>query len=62
MFEYFRNKVSNDGFIFLQETHSSENIFNKWRNHFNIEEFFFSRVVIIGFRGNKNSKHRKNKC
>ena len=30
MFEYFRDKVSNNGIIFLQETHSSEDVLNKW--------------------------------
>ena len=31
MFEYLRDKVSNNGIIFLQETHSSEDALNKWR-------------------------------
>lgn len=26
MIEYFRNKVSNNGIIFLQETHSTEDV------------------------------------
>ena len=29
MFEYFSDKVSNNGIIFLQETHSTENAHNK---------------------------------
>ena len=29
MFEYFRDKVSNNGIIFLQETHSSKDALNK---------------------------------
>ena len=39
MFEYFREKISNNG-IFLQETHSSEDTFNNWRNDFKGEVFF----------------------
>ena len=34
MFEYFRDKVSNNGIIFLQETHSTEDAHNKWRDDF----------------------------
>ena len=34
MFEYFRDKVSNNGIIFLQETHSTEDVHNKWRDDF----------------------------
>ena len=30
MFEYFRDKVSNNEIIFLQETHSTEDALNKW--------------------------------
>ena len=40
MFEYFREKTSNNGIIFLQETHSSEDTFNDWRNDFKGEVFF----------------------
>ena len=53
MFEYFREKISNHG-IFLQETHSSEDTINKWRNDFN-GEFFYSHgstsscLVMIGY-------------
>ena len=34
MFEYFRDKVSNNGIIFLQETHSTEDARNKWQDDF----------------------------
>ena len=33
-FEYFRDKISNKIIIFLQETHSSEDTFNKWWTDF----------------------------
>ena len=34
MFEYFKDKVSNNGIIFLQEMHSTEDALNKWRDDF----------------------------
>ena len=58
MFEYFREKISNNGIIFLQETHSSEDTFNNWRNEFK-GEFFLSHGstsscgVMIGYLGSK---------
>ena len=39
-FEYFREKISNNGIIFLQETHSSEDTFNNWQNDSKEEVFF----------------------
>ena len=30
MLEYFREKISNNGIIFLQETHCSEDTCNNW--------------------------------
>ena len=30
IFEYFSEKISNNGIMFLQETHSSEDTFNNW--------------------------------
>ena len=40
MFEYFREKISNNRIMFLQETHSSEDTFNNWQNDFKREVFF----------------------
>ena len=37
---YFRGKVSNNGIIFLQETHSTEDLHNKWRDDFQGQIFF----------------------
>ena len=34
MFKYFRDKVSNNGIIVLQEMRSTEDAFNKWRDDF----------------------------
>ena len=64
MFEYFRDKVSNNGIIFLQETHSTEDAYNKWRDDFQGQIFFShgttnSCGVMIGFLGNKKIKYNK---
>ena len=40
MFEYFREKISNNGIIFSQETRSWEDTLNNWRNDFKGEVFF----------------------
>ena len=40
MFEYFRDKVSNNGIILLQETHSAEDA-HKWWDDFQGQIFFF---------------------
>ena len=64
MFEYFREKISNNRIIFLQGTHSSENTFNNWRNDFR-EEVFFSHGstsscgVMIGYLGSKKIQLNK---
>ena len=47
MFEYFREKISNNGIIFLQETHSSEDTFNNWGNDFKRERSFFHMVQQV---------------
>ena len=64
MFEYFREKISNNGIIFLQETHSSENTFNNWGNDFKGEVFFShgstsSCGVMIGYLGSKKFQLNK---
>ena len=64
MFEYFRDKVSNNGIIFLQETHSTEDAHNKWRDDFQGQIFFShgttnSCGVMIGFLGNKKINYNK---
>ena len=48
MFEYFRVKVSNNGIIFLQETHSTEDALNKWRD--DKDRYFFLmelRILVV---------------
>ena len=64
MFEYFRDKVSNNGIIFLQETHSTEDAHNKWRDDFQGQIFFShgntnSWDVMTGFLGNKKIRYNK---
>ena len=59
MFEYLNQKISGNGIIFLQETHSSEDNFSEWKDNFAGELFFShgstnSCGVIIGYHGNKN--------
>ena len=58
VFEYFKGQIVNNGIIFLQETHSSEDTFNEWRNDFKGEVFFShgttsSCGVMIGYLGNE---------
>ena len=64
MFEYFREKISNSGIIFLQESHSSDDTFKKWRNDFKREVFFShdstsSYGVMIGYLGSKKIQLNK---
>ena len=58
MSEYFKGEIVNNGIIFLQETHSSENTFNEWWDEFRGELFFShgttsSCGVMIGYLGSK---------
>ena len=38
--EYFRNKLGNNGILFLQETHSTFNDENIWKNDFSGPVFY----------------------
>ena len=54
IFEYLKSKIFNDGIIFLQESHSSENTQNEWINDFKGELYFShgttnSCGVVIAF-------------
>ena len=58
LFEYLKKYVGPNGFIFLQETHSSINDEKKWQEEFEGKLFFShgktnSCGVAIGFYGNK---------
>ena len=57
--EHFRNKLSNNGILFLQETHSTFNDENIWKNDFNVPVFYShgtsqSCGVLIAYFGNLN--------
>ena len=38
--EYFKNELGNNGILFLQETHSTFNDENIWKNDFNVPIFY----------------------
>ena len=38
--EYFKNELDNNGILFLQETHSTFNDENIWKNDFNVPIFY----------------------
>ena len=44
--EYFRNKLGNNGILFLQKTHSTFNDGNIWKNDFNMDLFFTHMVSL----------------
>ena len=56
MFKYLKDKIGNNGIVFLQETHSSEDTYNEWRDDFKGRIFFSHGMqsscgVMIGFLG-----------
>ena len=58
LFEYLKNCTSSNGFMFLQEIHSSLNVEKKWTDEFKGQLFFShgktnSCRVAIGYVGNK---------
>ena len=61
MFKYFREKIANNGILFLQETHSSHDIVISWCDDFKGELFFSqgtinSCSVMIGYLGSNKIK------
>ena len=57
--DYFKNKLGNNGILFLQKTHSTFNDENIWKNDVNIPAFYShgtsqSCGVLIAFFGNLN--------
>ena len=66
LFEYLRKCVIPNGFVFLQETHSTENDEKQWKDEFKGQLFFShgrsnSCGVAIGFYGAKKLE-LLNKC
>ena len=58
IFKYLKNCISSNGFVFLQETHSSLNDEKKWADDFKGRLFFshgktYTCGVAIGYSGNK---------
>ena len=54
MFEYFMEKIANNGILFLQETHFSHDTVINWRDDFKGELFFSHETtnscgVMIGY-------------
>ena len=47
IFEYFKGQIVNNSIIFLRETHSSEDTFNKWREDFKEEIFFRTARQVL---------------
>ena len=59
LFEFYKKKITSNGIIFLQETHSSTDDIISWKDDFNGELIFFghgttnSCGVLTGYYGNK---------
>ena len=58
LIKYFKDKIASNGFLFLQETHSTVNDEIKWKGDFKGEVFYShgksnSRGVLICFIGSK---------
>ena len=51
LFEYLKNNISDNGFIFLQETHSLSNDELKWKNEFGGPLFFhMEKAILVGWQ------------
>ena len=64
VFEYLKKKISYNGIIFLQETHSSEDKSSEWKDNFAGKIFFSHRTtnscgIMIGYHGNENFNEKK---
>ena len=56
LIEYFKSKITTHGILFLQETHSSSDDEQKWRDNFGGNTFFShdKRNVLISYIGTHN--------
>ena len=51
LFEYLKNKINGNGFIFLQETHSLSNDELKWKDEFGGPLFFHTqKAILVGWQ------------
>ena len=67
LFEYLKNNINGNGFIFLQETHSLSNDELKWKDEFGGPLFFShgksnSCGVAIGYCGTEDFKVVNTAC
>ena len=68
LFEYLRSNINNDGFVFLQETHSSLKDEQKWKDNVKGPLFFFSHGksnscgLSIGYWGTETFKVVNTAC
>ena len=48
LFEYLRNKINNNGFVFSQETHLSLKDEQKWKDGFKESSIFsYGKVILV---------------
>ena len=51
LFEYLKNNINDNGFIFLQETHSLSNDELKWKDEFGGPLFFHTeKAILVGWQ------------
>ena len=51
LFEYLKNNINNNGFIFLQETNSLSNDELKWKDEFGGPVFFrMEKAILLGWQ------------
>ena len=51
LFEYLKNNINDNGFIFLQETHSLSNDELKWKDEFGGPLFFhMEKASLVGWQ------------
>ena len=50
MFQYFKWQIVNNGIIFLQQTHSSEDTFDEWWENFKGEIFFHMVQQVLALQ------------
>ena len=66
LFEYLKNNINDNGFIFLQETHSLSNDELKWKDEFGGPLFPHEKsnscVVAIGYCGTEDFKVVNTAC
>ena len=64
VFQHLKQKISDNGIIFLQEAHTSEDTFTEWKNGFPGEIFFSHGLtnswgVMIGYLDNSTFNANK---